>query len=47
MLGKSPEATLAAVLGNLMLKADDSTKTKLKALLDQARQLGVHDDKVS
>jgi uncharacterized membrane protein YqiK len=46
-LGKSPEATLAAVLGNLMLKADDSTKSKLKALLDQARQLGVHDDKVS
>jgi uncharacterized membrane protein YqiK len=45
--GKSPEATLAAVLGNLMIKADDSTRTKLKALLDQARQLGVHDDKVS
>ena len=32
---------------NLMIKADDSTKTKLKALLDQAKQLGVHDDKVS
>jgi uncharacterized membrane protein YqiK len=46
-LGKSPEATLAAVLGNLMVKADDPTRTKLKALLDQARQLGVHDDKVS
>jgi uncharacterized membrane protein YqiK len=46
-LGKSPEATLAAVLGNLMVKADDATRSKLKALLDQARQLGVHDDKVS
>jgi uncharacterized membrane protein YqiK len=45
--GKSPEATLAAVLGNLMIKADDTTRGKLKALLDQARQLGVHDDKVS
>ena len=44
---RSPEATLSAVLGNLMIKADDSTKTKLKALLDQARQLGVQDDKVS
>jgi hypothetical protein len=30
-----------------MVKADDSTKTKLKALLEQAKQLGVHDDKVS
>ena len=39
--------TLALVLGNLMVKADDSTKTKLKALLEQAKQLGVHDDKVS
>jgi uncharacterized membrane protein YqiK len=46
-IGKSPEATLAAVLGNLMIKADDSTRTKLKALLEQARQLGVHDDKAS
>jgi uncharacterized membrane protein YqiK len=45
-LARSPEATLSAVLGNLMIKADDSTKSKLKALLDQARQLGVH-DKVS
>jgi cyanophycinase-like exopeptidase len=44
--GGSPEATLAAVLGNLMIKADDSTRTKLKALLEQARQLGVQ-DKVS
>jgi len=47
LLGKSPEATLAAVLGNLMVKADDPTRSKLKALLDQARQLGVQDDKVS
>jgi uncharacterized membrane protein YqiK len=39
--------TLALMLSNLMVKADDSTKTKLKALLDQAKQLGVHDDKVS
>jgi hypothetical protein len=39
--------TISGVLGNLMIKADDSTKSKLKALLDQARQLGVHDDKVS
>ena len=44
--GKGHE-TLALVLGNLMNKADDSTKTKLKALLEQAKQLGVHDDKVS
>ncbi len=40
-------ATLSSLLGNLMMKADDSTKTKLKTLLEQARQLGVHDDKVS
>jgi uncharacterized membrane protein YqiK len=39
--------TLAIMLSNLMVKADDSTKTKLKALLEQAKQLGVHDDKVS
>ncbi|HEY0191189.1 MAG TPA: hypothetical protein VGC42_08725, partial [Kofleriaceae bacterium] len=42
-----PQETLSALLGNLMIKADDSTKTKLAALLDQARQLGVQDDKVS
>jgi hypothetical protein len=35
------------VLGNLMTKADDPTRTKLKTLLEQARQLGIHDDKVS
>ena len=40
-------STLSSMLGSLMLKADDSTKTKLKTLLDQARQLGVSDDKVS
>ena len=39
--------TIQNVLGNLMLKADDSTKTKLKQLLEQARKLGVTDDKVS
>ena len=44
---RSPEATLAAVLGNLMIKADDTTRGKLKELLEQARRLGVHDDKVS
>ncbi len=44
--GKDHE-TLALLLGSLMNKADDSTKTKLKALLEQAKQLGVHDDKVS
>jgi hypothetical protein len=49
--GTSPELikglTISGVLGNLMSKADDNTRTKLKALLEQARQLGVHDDKVS
>ena len=40
---KSPQDTLSGVLGNLMIKADDSTKAKLKTLLDQAKQLGVHD----
>src|SRR5215813_1037498 len=44
---RSPEATLAAVLGNLMIKADDTTRGKLKELLEQARRLGVQDDKVS
>jgi len=46
-VARSPEATLAAVLGNLMIKADDTTRGKLKALLEQAQKLGVHDDKVS
>ena len=44
---RSPEATLAGVLGNLMIKADDTTRSKLKELLEQARRLGVQDDKVS
>jgi uncharacterized membrane protein YqiK len=44
---RSPEATLAGVLGNLMIKADDTTRGKLKELLEQARRLGVQDDKVS
>jgi hypothetical protein len=39
--------TVSGVLGNLMIKADNDTKSKLQALLDKARQLGVHDDKVS
>jgi uncharacterized membrane protein YqiK len=38
---------LTDVLAGLMAKADDSTKTKLQALLDKAKQLGVSDDKVS
>ncbi len=41
------DLTLSGVLGNLMIKADDTTRTKLKQLLDQARKLGVHDDKLS
>ncbi|MBC7978192.1 MAG: hypothetical protein H7138_24675, partial [Myxococcales bacterium] len=45
--GRSPGSTLAGLLGNLMIQADDSTRTKLKSLLEQARQLGVQDDKVS
>ncbi|MBK7076648.1 MAG: hypothetical protein IPH44_30590 [Myxococcales bacterium] len=39
--------TISAVLANLMLKADDTTKRKLAALLEQAKKLGVDDDKVS
>jgi hypothetical protein len=30
-----------------MSRADEGTKTKLQALLDKAKQLGVSDDKVS
>lgn len=49
--GASSEAiknlTVSGVLGNLMIKADGDTRAKLQALLDQARKLGVHDDKVS
>jgi len=40
--GKGSE-TLSGVLGNLMIKADEPTKAKLKALLDQAKQIGVHE----
>lgn len=39
--------SLSDTLGDLMGKADDKTKTKFKALLDQAKQLGIQDDKVS
>ena len=39
--------TVSGLLGNLMIKADNDTRAKLQALLDQARKLGVHDDKVS
>jgi hypothetical protein len=39
--------TVSGVLGNLMIKADGDTKAKLQKLLEQARQLGVHEDKVS
>jgi uncharacterized membrane protein YqiK len=45
--GAASDSTIGKVLGNLMLNADDSTKSKLKELLDQARKLGVSDDKVS
>jgi uncharacterized membrane protein YqiK len=45
--GAASDSSISKVLGNLMLKADDSTKVKLKELLDQARKLGVSDDKVS
>jgi uncharacterized membrane protein YqiK len=49
--GASSEAiknlTISSVLGGLMIKADDATRSKLEALLAKAKQLGVHDDKVS
>ena len=45
--GAVKNQTISNVLGSMMMKADDSTKSKLKALLEQARQLGMHDDKVS
>jgi uncharacterized membrane protein YqiK len=45
--GAASDSTIGKVLGNLMLNADDSTKSKIKELLDQARKLGVSDDKVS
>ncbi len=40
-------ATVSHLLASLMTKADDAQKNKLKALLEQARQLGATDDKVS
>ena len=40
---RSATESLTNVLGNLMIKADDPTKAKLKTLLDQARTLGVQD----
>ncbi|HEY5936392.1 MAG TPA: hypothetical protein VIU61_17190, partial [Kofleriaceae bacterium] len=43
--GAVGDSTIGKVLGNLMLNADDSTKSKLKELLEQARKLGVSDDK--
>src|SRR5688500_16523995 len=45
--GAIKDLTISGVLGNLMIKADSDTKSKLQALLERARQLGVHDDKVS
>ena len=41
------DATVSHLLASLMAKADDPTKSKLKALLEQAKQLGATDDKVS
>jgi hypothetical protein len=46
-LNNGKHESLSGVLGALMSKADDQTKTKLKTLLEQARKLGVDDDKVS
>jgi len=45
--GGDKNQTVSGALGNLMMKADDNTKSKLQALLEKARQLGVSDDKVS
>jgi hypothetical protein len=39
--------TVTGLLGNLMLRADDTTRPKLQSLLDQARKLGIHDAKVT
>jgi hypothetical protein len=46
-LGNGKHGNLTEVLAGLMSRADEGTKTKLQALLDKAKQLGVHDDKVS
>jgi len=40
---KSPTESLSGVLGNLMIKADEPTKAKLKSLMDQAKSLGVQE----
>jgi uncharacterized membrane protein YqiK len=45
--GALKDLTVSGLLGNLMIKADGDTRQKLQSLLDRARQLGVHDDKVS
>jgi uncharacterized membrane protein YqiK len=45
--GAIKDLTVSSLLGNLMIKADGDTRQKLQSLLDKARQLGVHDDKVS
>ena len=39
--------TMTGLLGNLMLRADDSTRPKLQNLLEQARKLGIQDAKVT
>lgn len=45
--GAIKDLTVSGLLGNLMIKADGDTKKKIQQLLEKARQLGVHDDKVS
>ena len=45
--GNGKNHNLSEVLAGLMSRADEGTKTKLQALLDKAKQLGVGDDKVS
>ena len=39
--------TISAVLGQLMTSANEGNRSKLEALLDKARQLGISDHKVS
>jgi uncharacterized membrane protein YqiK len=46
-LASNGKHNLSEVLAGLMSRADEGTKTKLQALLDKAKQLGVGDDKVS
>jgi hypothetical protein len=43
----SGDATVQALLSTLMSKADDAQKGKLRQLMEQAKQLGASDDKVS